>query len=226
MNILPLFRTAARLLTFQISRNELLQLDNRHLILGLCMTWIVGMGRSWDDTNANILQHLGIGSVMYIFVLSLLIWLVARPLSVQALEYKQVLTFIALVSPPALLYAIPVEQFFNSEVSRALNVSLLLIVATWRVALLCFYFSRFLQMRWYAIAVATLLPLALIMVPITMFRMSEAVASSMGGLREDQVMSEPATRVLDYLGTLSCAAVLPLLIIYLILCRMHKKNFD
>ena len=66
-----LLTTQLRVLTFRISREELLKLNRRHLAWGLAWTWIVGIGRWWDDPGARLLQHLGLGSVIYIFVLSL-----------------------------------------------------------------------------------------------------------------------------------------------------------
>jgi hypothetical protein len=68
-------RTALRLLCFRISREELLGLDRRHLTFGLVCTWLVGMGRYWDDPGARMVQHLGLGSVIYTGVLSIFLWL-------------------------------------------------------------------------------------------------------------------------------------------------------
>jgi hypothetical protein len=62
--------TLFRLLTFRASRDELRQFNYRHLALGLMLTWLVGMGRWWEDPHASLLQHLGIGSVVYIFLLA------------------------------------------------------------------------------------------------------------------------------------------------------------
>jgi hypothetical protein len=57
----PLLRTTFRILTFRASRQELEDLDRRHLCFGLARTWIVGIGRWWDDPGARLLQHLGLG---------------------------------------------------------------------------------------------------------------------------------------------------------------------
>ena len=97
-----------RLLTFRVSSEELASLDNRHLAWGLFMTWVVGMGRWWDDPGAHLLQHLGLGSVVYVFILALLLWLIPLPLKPSNWSYKGVLTLITLTSPPAMLCAIPV----------------------------------------------------------------------------------------------------------------------
>lgn len=73
--------------------------------LGLAATWVVGMGRYWDDPRAVLLQHLGLGSIAYVFVMALLLWLVIWPLGAARWSYKRVLTFVALVAPLGLLNA-------------------------------------------------------------------------------------------------------------------------
>ena len=108
-------QTIIRLLTFQLTRAEMLQFKRHHFAAGLIGTWIVGMGRYWDDTGASLLQHIGLGSVFYIFVLAGFIWLILLPFKVDKWNYFTVLTFISLTSFPAVFYAIPVERFFPIE---------------------------------------------------------------------------------------------------------------
>ena len=98
-----------RRLLFRPSREELFGLRWQHLTLGLVCTWLVGMGRYWDNPRVGLLQHLSIGSVIYVFVLSSFLWLIIWPLRPENWTYFKVLTFISMVSPPAALYAIPVE---------------------------------------------------------------------------------------------------------------------
>jgi hypothetical protein len=62
--------TVTRLLTFKLTKDEMLQFNSRHFAVGLTGTWIVGIGRYWDDEGASLLQHLGLGSVIYIFLLA------------------------------------------------------------------------------------------------------------------------------------------------------------
>ena len=66
-------------MTFRMSEDEFNQLDYHDLLCGLVLTWIVGIGRYWDDPKAEWIQHLGIGSVIYIFILVGLIWLLLKP---------------------------------------------------------------------------------------------------------------------------------------------------
>jgi hypothetical protein len=107
------------LLTFKLSRNQMLQFKNKHLITGVIGTWIVGMGRYLDAKNASILQHLGFGSVIYIFVLAAFIWIILKPFFIKQWSYFTVLTFISLTSFPAIFYAIPVERFFDISTAIA-----------------------------------------------------------------------------------------------------------
>ena len=73
--------SAFRILTFRASGEELHSLNHRHLALGLLFTWMVGMGRWWEDPQAGLLQHLGIGSLIYVFALSAFLWLILWPLN-------------------------------------------------------------------------------------------------------------------------------------------------
>lgn len=109
-----------RLLFFQATKQDFQQLGVRHLVFGLVFTWIVGMGRYWDNPRVGLLQWLGVGSIVYVFVLSLFLWLAIWPLLPRNWSYFRVLTFITLVSPPALLYAIPVEQL-DYESANSIN---------------------------------------------------------------------------------------------------------
>ena len=61
---MSLFNTLIKLLTFKLTREEMLKFNRKHFYLGLVGTWLVGMGRYWDDTGANLMQHLGLGSVI------------------------------------------------------------------------------------------------------------------------------------------------------------------
>src|SRR4029453_14039750 len=103
-----------------------------------------------------------------------LLWLLIWPLRPKAWSYYNVLTFVSLTSPPAILYAIPVEQLINLDTARTLNVWFLAIVASWRVALLIFYLKRHAQLRPFSIAIAALLPLTLIVTTLTALNLERA----------------------------------------------------
>jgi hypothetical protein len=217
--------TVIRLLTFRITRDELLQFDHRHLAFGVACTWVVGIGRWWDDPRANLLQHLGIGSVVYILLLSLLLWLIIWPLKPHNWSYRHVLTFVSLTSPPALLYAIPVERFTSLGTARSLNVWFLAIVAAWRVALLFFYLGRHARLSAFSITVAALLPVTLIVVTLTMLNLERAVFDVMGGLRDGGTANDSAYGVLVALTFLSMLLFIPLVICYIFLsARSRMRN--
>ena len=212
-----IIRSVCKLLTFCLSQAEFLRLGNRHFALGLFCTWVVGMGRYWDDSGANLLQHLGVGSVIYIFVLSLLLWLIIWPLKPQSWSYRHVLTFISLTSPPAILYAIPVERFYSLETARTMNLWFLAAVATWRVALLFFYLKRHAQLEFYSIIIAAMLPIMSIIVTLTALNLERAVFDFMGGLREPGTANDDAYAVLTLLTLFSVILFIPFLVGYLFL---------
>ena len=205
-----------RLLTFRASRDELLGMTSKHLVFGLVCAWIVGIGRYWDNSRVGILQHLGLGSVIYVFVLSLFLWLIIWPLRPQNWAYLRVATFISLVSPPAILYAIPVENFFPLRTADAINSWFLLIVAVWRVALLIFFLRRVGQLNVWSIIVGTLLPLTIIVVGLTSLNLEKAVFSLMGGLSE-HTANDGAFATLWLLSIISILLFIPLLVSYAVL---------
>jgi hypothetical protein len=209
-------RTVFRLLTFRLTSEEFDGFGNGHLIAGLLCTWIVGIGRWWDDPGANILQHLGAGSVVYVFVLALVLSLVLVPLRPKRWSYKHVLTFVSLTSPPAILYAIPVERFTELSTARSINVWFLGIVASWRVALLLFYFTRSSGLSILVAVLATLLPIMAIIVTLTALNLERAVFDIMSGLRESGTANDEAYSVLFGLSLLSVLLFIPVLIGYII----------
>jgi len=178
-------QTAVRILTFRATRNELVALDNRHLAFGLMCTWIVGIGRWWDDPDAHLLQHLGLGSVIYVFILAAFLWLLIRPLNPADFNYRPFLTYITLTAPPALLYALPVERWLDLDSARIVNAWFLGIVAAWRVAMLFVYLLRVSQFKWVRLAVAMLLPLCGIVTALTLLNLERAAFNIMGGIREE-----------------------------------------
>lgn len=215
-----------RLLTFRLDQDGFDRFGRPHLILGLLCTWVVGMGRWWDDPGANILQHVGLGSLIYIFVLAFLLTLVVYPLKPKRWSYSHTLTFVALTSPPAILYAIPVEKLTSLSAAREINVWFLAAVAVWRVALLFFYLKRYAGLPVYAIAVAGLLPLAAIVTSLTLLNLERAVFDVMGGLRELGTANDSAYAVLAMLTFLSVLLFVPLVIAYVTIIIVRYKLPD
>jgi hypothetical protein len=206
--------TTVRLLTFRATTDDLVNVNGRHLAFGVFCAWIVGIGRFWDNSRVSLLLHTGIGSVIYVFALSLLLWLVVWPLRPKHWSYFRVAVFVSLVSPPAILYAIPVEKFYSIDTANAINVWFLAIVAIWRVALLLFFLGRLAKLGWFSILVATLLPLTIIVVGLTILNLEKVVLSFMGGLSE-RSGNDAAFAVLSMLSLLSLLLFVPLLLCYI-----------
>lgn len=211
-------QTSIRLLTFRASTEELNHLNLRHLAFGLLCTWLVGMGRWWEDPKANVWQHLGVGSVAYVFILAGFLWLVLWPLMPGRLSLLNVLVFISLTSPPAMLYAIPVRHGLALPTAQAVRLWLLAIVAGWRVALLIFYLRRgcgLMGGRWF---VSALFPLLLIVFVLTVLNLEKVVFNFMGGIHaSDRTVNDGAYGVLVLISMFSMLAFLPLLATYLAL---------
>ena len=218
----PLFRTWFRLLTLRPSQQDFDSLNSRFLEAGLLSTWAVGMGRYWDDPDAPLLQHLGLGSLVYVPLLSALLWIIVAPLRPAAWSYRRVLTFVALTSPPALLYAIPVERLCSLERAQAWNLAFLAVVATWRLMLLVLFLRRSAQLSRVATAVAVCLPSMGIIVSLVMLNLERAVFDMMGGLRH--TANDGAYGVLVLLTWLSCYLILPIAIVYVVLIAFASKR--
>ena len=204
----------------------MLQLNSRHFIAGLIGTWIVGMGRYWDDKGASLVQQLGLGSVIYIFVLAGFIWLILKPFFIDNWTYFIVLTFIGLTSFPAIFYAIPVERFFPVQTANTMNVWFLAIVAAWRLGLLYYFLKHFTKLSAGNIITVTLMPICLIISVLTMLNLHRVVFEIMGGIREP-TPHDSSYFVLMILTGISAILTLPLLIAYTVgiyYRHQQKKN--
>ncbi len=224
---MTLFNTLIRLLTFKLTKEEMLQFTKKHFYLGLLGTWLVGMGRYWDDPGASILQHLGLGSVIYIFLLAAFIWLILLPFKIKDWNYFIVLTFIALTSFPAIFYAIPVEQFMSLGTANTINVWFLAVVAAWRLALLYYFLKHFTKLSAGNILTVTLMPICVIISALTMLNLHRVVFNIMGGMR-NPTPHDTSYLVLMLLTGASLMLSIPLLIAYGagIYNRRKKLNKD
>jgi hypothetical protein len=191
----------------------MLQFNKSHFIAGLIGTWIVGMGRYWDDSGASLLQHLGFGSVTYIFVLAGFIWLILKPFHVDDWNYFTVLTFIGLTSFPAVFYAIPVERFFSIQTANIMNVWFLAIVAAWRLRLLYYFIKHFTRLSSGNILTVTLMPICLIISTLTILNLHRVVFELMGG-GSKITAHDSSYFILMLLTGISMILTLPLLIAY------------
>jgi len=210
---MSLFKTLLKLLTFRLTKEEMLKFNIKHFFLGFVGTWLVGMGRYWDDNGASLMQHLGLGSVIYIFVLALFIWLLLLPFKIKNWSYFIVLTFIGLTSFPAIFYAIPVEKFLSIKTSNTINVWFLAIVAFWRLALLYYFLKHFTKLNIVTIITVTLLPICTIISVLTILNLHKVVFNIMGGMR-NPTPHDGSYMILVLLTGISLVLSIPLLIAY------------
>ncbi len=219
-----LLRDGGRLLTFRRMGPGVRTHANAYLGFGLAMTWLAGIGRYWDNPRAELWQHAGLGSVAYVFSLALVLWLLILPLRPRRWTYRNVLLFVCLTSPPALLYAIPVERFMSGEAALEINAWFLGIVASWRVALLLVFLKRDAGLRAWEAIVACLLPLALIVVSLALLNLEHVVFNLMGGIRaEDQSANDAAYMIVVVLSYFSFLAS-PLLVIAYLWVLFHRRE--
>jgi phage shock protein PspC (stress-responsive transcriptional regulator) len=229
MKLLRVISDVFRLLTFRSTRAEMLAFGSAHFAFGLISTWIIGVGRYWDNGNADFLQRLGVGSVVYVFALSLLLWFVVKPLCRRDWTYFHVVTFVSLVSPPAVLDAIPVQMFFDLGAANEINAAFLLVVSVWRAALLIFFLKRFAALDFRRVLVTTLLPVTLIIFALVMLNPEKAVFGVTGGFASGTPNDE-AFAVLALISFFSMLAFPFLLVAYIVLVvvefsRKRKQNF-
>lgn len=216
MSIKQVISDTFRLLTFRVAREEILNFGWSHFAFGLISAWLVGIGRYWDNPKAEFLQLVGVGSLLYIFALSLLLWFVVKPLRPQDWSYFYVATFVALVSPPAILYAIPVQMFFDIGAANEINAVFLLIVSVWRLALLVFFLKRFAALNPGYVLVSTLLPITMIIFALVMLNLEKAVFSIMGGF-SDRTPNDEAFMFLNLISLFAMLAFPVLLISYIVM---------
>jgi hypothetical protein len=201
-----------RLLTFRGPDAGIQEQWKAHLAVGLLFTWFAGIGRYWDNPKAHLWQHLGFGSVVYVFVLALIIWAFIAPLRPRDWAYRNVLVFITLTAPPALLYAIPVEKFLSLSTAQDINVWFLAVVALWRVVLLVLFLKRTAGLSGPQIAVAAFLPLTVIVTALAALNLEHVVFEIMAGLREEQRTGNDAAYVVVLLLSVVSVYLSPVLL--------------
>ncbi len=196
-----------------------------YLVYILIVTWLTGIGRYWDHPAAEPWQYAGLGSIIYVFILSTFLYLVVWPLRPANWNYAGVLIFVGLTSLPGLLYAIPVERFLPLETAQMVNVWFLGIVACWRVALYVRFLVTAAQLDLFRVIVATLLPLSAIVAALAMLNLEHVVFSLMSGIREgDESVNDIAYTVVFTLSVFAFMAFPVTGIAYLVAIFRQKSS--
>lgn len=181
-------RKLAKLLFFRLGPDGYRELGARDAALGVLCAWIAGVGRYWDHPTAGAAQKSGLGSVVYVFALSALLWLLLLPLRANRQKYVTLLAAVALTSPLAWLYALPVERWFDVGTAISMNLGFLALVAGWRVALLTRFLSRGANCSAPRALVLTLLPVCGILVVLQQLNLEHAALQLMAGIdRENPI---------------------------------------
>ena len=218
-------RFIGRVLAGRFTGDDLAAAGRTHLLAGLAFTWLAGIGRYWDSPRAHTLQHLGLGSLAYVLLLSLFLWLLLMPLRPARWRYVEILTFVCAVSPLALLYAVPVEKFMSLAGARRANVWFLAIVATWRVVLYVVFLVRYARFRNLRLVVAATLPLSAIVSVLTVLNLERAVFNIMGGLDPSAGTSSDSAYAILFLLTFLSFWVTPIVaVLYVIAISMARSQ--
>jgi hypothetical protein len=214
-----------RILTFRRPSGFIASHWRAYLLFGLFVTWLAGIGRYWDNPRAHLFQYLGLGSLAYVVVLAAVLWLLLAPLKPSRWSFRQVLIFVTLCSPPALLYAIPVERFMSLEAAQSANAWFLAIVATWRVALLAVFLLRAAGLTPSAAFVGTMLPICLIIVGLSFLNLEHVVFSIMSGIApEERSSADLSYSIVFLLSLLSFVAAPILLVWYAVLVYLEQER--
>jgi hypothetical protein len=222
MLLRTILKDEVRFLTFRSPSTAILKYPTAYLAFGLLATWAAGIGRYWDSPSATFWQHAGLTSIAYALVFSLALWLLAAPLGPKNWTYRNVLLFVTLTSPPALLYAIPVELWMPAS-ALAINSMFLGVVAAWRLALLFVFLRRVAALSPPGAAITTLLPLVLIVDLIFYMGIGDAVYATMAGLQDpDQAGAAFRQPLVQWICSLSMA--LTPLLVALYIWMTHSRS--
>ena len=207
----------ARILTFRATLPDFERLGNGHLAAGLMATWLVGIGRYWDNPRVGVLQHAGVGSVVYVFLLSALLFVLGLGLRPERWSYRNLLTFVTLTSFPGLIYAVPVERFLAPESARMANLWFLAVVALWRMALYALYLKRYAGLSVLPLIVQLLLPVTAIVFALSVLNLEQAVFDIMSGVQRRTTSADDAYVLVIFMTFISLYVAPALFVLYIIL---------
>lgn len=216
-----------RVLRLRSTREDYLAFNNTHLAIGFVCTWLVGMGRHWDNPRVELPLSLGVGSLAYVFVLALLLFAIGLPFRNSDWTYRRVLTMVVLSSPPAAIYALPVERWMTFEEARLLNLWFLGLVALWRMLI----WGKFVWLMCPAQAAGRIavifMPVTVIIISLVILNLEKAVVDFMAGLMPppEGTTADEAYQWLIVVGILSIYFVLPIVgLTYIVSWITHLKK--
>ena len=216
--------TMWKVLGFRLEREEYDRLGWRELALGLVLAWVVGYGRWWDRPDAvHALLRSGAISALIVVLLGLLLHVTLTPLSAGRARLLPTTAYVGLTSLPAALYALPLERWFELETARSLNLALLALVATWRVALYVRLAWEVARVRGLELLVVTLLPLSGVVFGLTVSGMLLGVFQLMAGNESSTTTAESRYEVILALGMASLVLGPVLLITWLVLVARSRR---
>lgn len=219
----PCLHDTWRLLTFRLKPAEFDAFTADHLRLGLLLCWLAGIGRFWAAPHLPWYQHLGLGSVLYPFLLAIPVAILTRPFARwAAIPYLHIVTFIALTGPIALLYAPISPDWLGVEGASVTRALALATVSTWRVALLLYFCMRLAGLSLWETLAAVALLLTGIVVSLTALNLEQVVFNLMGG-RSARTVSDDSFGLLLGLSALSILALPISFLTYLFLWTRGKS---
>jgi hypothetical protein len=182
-------RDELNFLLFRPIRPDFDRLGNYYLAMGLCASWLAGMGRYYDNPNAYLFQYLGLGSVAYVFVMAALLYLILAPLRPANWTYRNVLIFVGMTAPPAILYATPIQWFLPFEAAH--------------------YLMRSAQLGIAGSLIGGLLPLSLVVVILAMLNLQHVTFDIMAGVKTEGTTGMEATYSIILALTVLSFAIFP-----------------
>ena len=190
----------------------------------LLVTWLAGIGRYWDHPAAYLWQYFGLGSIAYIFCLSLLLFLVVWPLPPANWTYPGVLVFVGLTSLPALLYAIPVERVVDLRIAQSINAWFLGVVAVWRVALLVRYLIASAKLHWSIVVTVSMLLLSGIVFALSLLNLEHVVFDIMAGIREEDASPNDLAYVVVFTLAFISVFAFPISLVLYVAAVVHRQR--
>lgn len=215
LRIKTALRSIGRILTFRATCGDIENDVWPLLLIGVLLTWAVGFGRWWDDPRElPYFARMGFGSVLYVFVLSGLLWVISYPLAKEKVGYADFAAFVAATSVPGFVYALPIEAISASSTASFYNIAALVFVSAYRVSLLLWFLSKILDMKHWRATVCAFLPISGITFFISLADFGDKIVNMMGGFRGN-VSQTASQAVVLWIGYVSFCAAPILLIAYI-----------